>query len=351
MEENIKLTIKTNGIFKILQPVFEDDELFDSELLEEKVISLINDGERNIIIDLSKVDYLYSDSINTFIELNHRIINVWGRIALYSPNENLLKILERSGIEKFLNIYPNEKEVENATKKIIEQTSSLNTKDIKNYKPEEEKKTSQQKNNALSIQQPVQNSSKDLILFEIQSFKDSLNSFCKDVLDPLIKKITGIEEKLLSETNITQKTSEEVPLNITLPEDDSTEEASLKSDLPEDNSTEEAPMNTDLQEDESAEEAPLNTDLQEDESVEEAPMKTDLQEDELFEDDPQKTDIQEDKSVEGDQTDDEQNDIQRIILDEKPDFTNLQIEENTLVDSDKKMSSDENEEFYLEDNI
>ena len=68
MEENIKLTIKTNGIFKILQPVFEDDELFDSELLEEKVISLINEGERYIIFDLSNVDYLYSDSINIFIE-------------------------------------------------------------------------------------------------------------------------------------------------------------------------------------------------------------------------------------------------------------------------------------------
>lgn len=58
-----------------------------------------------------------------------------------------------------------------------------------------------------------------MALFEIQSFKDSLETFRKHVLDPIIKKISRIEEKLLSDTHTPQETPEEMYTTHTLPED------------------------------------------------------------------------------------------------------------------------------------
>lgn len=123
--------------------MIENDELFDPNLLEQTVVSLIGEGKRNFAINLSNVDYLYSDSINKFINLNHRVLNVYGRLALLAPGTHLMQILQRAGIQNFLRIYSNEDDLIKASEEIIEQTTALNIKDVKAHVPEEKEPLSE----------------------------------------------------------------------------------------------------------------------------------------------------------------------------------------------------------------
>ncbi len=117
----------------------EGDELFDANMLEQKVSSLIERGKRNFAINLAKVDYLYSDSINKFINLNHKVLNVYGRLALLSPSGQVQQILQRAGIQNFLKIYGSFEELKRASDEIISQTSSINVQDVQQYTQQPEK--------------------------------------------------------------------------------------------------------------------------------------------------------------------------------------------------------------------
>jgi len=111
--------------------------------LEQSLISLIEQGKRNFAINLASVDYLYSDSINKFINLNHKVLNVYGRLALLAPNASLTQILQRAGIQNFLKIYKNEEELKKSSEDIIQQTSTFSVKDIQSFKPAEQKPVSE----------------------------------------------------------------------------------------------------------------------------------------------------------------------------------------------------------------
>ncbi len=56
---------RTIEMFEIAEPVLEGDEVFDSGLLKQTIDALIASGRRNIVIDLSQLDYIYSDAIPT----------------------------------------------------------------------------------------------------------------------------------------------------------------------------------------------------------------------------------------------------------------------------------------------
>jgi anti-anti-sigma regulatory factor len=100
-------------------------------LLEEAIVALINQGKRNYAIDLSALDYLYSDSMNKFFAINRRILDVNGRLALLSPRKEVRAILDKSGIANFLKIYENENELAQSSQEIIKQTVSINIHDLK----------------------------------------------------------------------------------------------------------------------------------------------------------------------------------------------------------------------------
>ena len=105
-------------------------------MIEQKIDSMIGEGKRNFAINLESVDYLYSDSINKFINLNHRILNVYGRLALLSPGTQVSQILKRAGVQNFLKIYPSSEDLRQASDEIIQQTTALNINEIKKMQPE-----------------------------------------------------------------------------------------------------------------------------------------------------------------------------------------------------------------------
>jgi anti-anti-sigma factor len=91
--------------------VLEGDEVFDSNLLKQTMESMIAAGRRNISVDLSQLDYLYSDAINALVVMNKRMLDVFGRLSLLAPQPPVMEILKKGGIQNILKIFTNENEI------------------------------------------------------------------------------------------------------------------------------------------------------------------------------------------------------------------------------------------------
>jgi anti-anti-sigma factor len=129
----IKFRARVSGIFEIIQPSLEKGEVFDSNLLKDTLNSYIAEGKRNFAIDLSPLDYIYSDAINVILALNRRILDVSGRLSLLSPNPEVRSILERTGLHNILKIYETETDLLRSSEDIILQTTRFNLSDLKSY--------------------------------------------------------------------------------------------------------------------------------------------------------------------------------------------------------------------------
>ncbi len=107
--------------------------MFDSTLLKNMINSLIAEGKRNFAIDLTPLDYIYSDAINVILALNRRILDVSGRLSLMGPSPEVRQILERTGIQNILKIYETETDLLKSSEDIILQTTRYNLSDLQSY--------------------------------------------------------------------------------------------------------------------------------------------------------------------------------------------------------------------------
>jgi anti-anti-sigma factor len=110
--------------------VAEKGEVFDSTLLKNMINSLIAEGKRNFAIDLSPLDYIYSDAINVILALNRRILDVSGRLSIMGPIPEVRQILERTGLHNILKIFDTEAELLKSSEDIILQTTRYNVADL-----------------------------------------------------------------------------------------------------------------------------------------------------------------------------------------------------------------------------
>jgi anti-anti-sigma factor len=110
-EVSINFRTRVVGIFEVVEPVLEGDEVFDSNLLKQTMESMIAAGRRNISLDLSQLDYLYSDTINALVVMNKRMLDVFGRLSLLAPQPSVMEILKKGGIQNILKIFTDENEI------------------------------------------------------------------------------------------------------------------------------------------------------------------------------------------------------------------------------------------------
>lgn len=108
----------------------EENEVFDSSLLKEQINALIASGKRNFAIDMSPLDYVYSDTINMLMVMNKRVLDVTGRLSLMAPQPEVTQILKRAGIHNILRIFETETELIKSSEDMILQTTGLQPSDV-----------------------------------------------------------------------------------------------------------------------------------------------------------------------------------------------------------------------------
>jgi anti-anti-sigma factor len=104
--ETIVEKLKDYTIYRIredLQP------LYDYKTVHRGLTKLVDDGHKNIAVDLSQVKYMYSDVATAFISAQNRIKDQ-GSFCLFGLNAEVRDTMEMLGLEDFIKVYHDEED-------------------------------------------------------------------------------------------------------------------------------------------------------------------------------------------------------------------------------------------------
>jgi anti-sigma B factor antagonist len=79
-------------------------------VLEKKIIDLIDNNVVNILVDCSKLDYVSSSGLRILLMALKKIASAKGKFVLCSLQENIAEIFEISGFTSIFEIFPGRSE-------------------------------------------------------------------------------------------------------------------------------------------------------------------------------------------------------------------------------------------------
>lgn len=81
---------------------------YNSPKLREKMVSLIDEGHSNLVINMTGVDYIDSTGLGTLVGGLKRASEKNGAIKIICPNEQIYKVFSITGLVKVFSIFDNE---------------------------------------------------------------------------------------------------------------------------------------------------------------------------------------------------------------------------------------------------
>ncbi len=104
---------KCVGLFLVLPAPLNPIGAFDAEVFKEKFHSLVTERTyaKYIAVDLSGLDFVYSDAYNAFLQFHQELLKRNGTFAVLVNRESLAKSLRKVGLERFIRIFSNLTEI------------------------------------------------------------------------------------------------------------------------------------------------------------------------------------------------------------------------------------------------
>lgn len=81
-------------------------DLYTAPRFKDDLVGIINEGARDVIIDLAKVTFIDSTALGVIISGVKRLHEVGGRLFIVAATRPVAKILAITGLDKVLSIYP-----------------------------------------------------------------------------------------------------------------------------------------------------------------------------------------------------------------------------------------------------
>ena len=111
----LKLEVETTETHAIASPVGRIDAM-TSPGLQEDVDSLIDDGAKRLVMNLSNVPFVSSAGLRVFIHAAKRLM-ADGKFVVCGINENVMQVFELAGFDRLMTIVDS---VEEAVQKVNE---------------------------------------------------------------------------------------------------------------------------------------------------------------------------------------------------------------------------------------
>ncbi|MCB1111869.1 MAG: STAS domain-containing protein [Chlamydiales bacterium] len=77
---------------------------------EKKVFDCINNGQHNLLLDFTEVDYLSSAGMRMLLSTTKKLKTLSGKLVVSNVNTNVMDVLKMSGFDHVLEISPNEED-------------------------------------------------------------------------------------------------------------------------------------------------------------------------------------------------------------------------------------------------
>lgn len=89
-------------------PVIElegEVDVYTAPQLKQQMISLLESGAKQMVVDLTKVEYFDSTALGVLIGGLKRIRERDGNLSLICPNPRIRRVFEITGLDKIFDIY------------------------------------------------------------------------------------------------------------------------------------------------------------------------------------------------------------------------------------------------------
>lgn len=108
---------KKVGIFILLPAPLNPIGAFDAELFKANFRAQLASSSKVkfVAVDLSGIDFVYSDAYNAFMQFHQELLKRKGTFAVIANKESLAKSLKKVGLERFIRIFKNEAEMADYT--------------------------------------------------------------------------------------------------------------------------------------------------------------------------------------------------------------------------------------------
>ena len=102
---DLSLVTRTQGERTVVEVGGEID-VYTAPQLRERVVELVADGQVDLVLDLSGVEFLDSTGLGVLVGALNRVRAQDGSLALVLTQERILKIFEITGLRKVFPIFP-----------------------------------------------------------------------------------------------------------------------------------------------------------------------------------------------------------------------------------------------------
>jgi anti-sigma B factor antagonist len=100
---DIEITIFKEDDYSIVNVAGKIDAI-TSEQLEDKLLGIIEDGEKKIILDLAETEYISSAGLRVLIVVTKYLYES-GSFCICNASDNVQEIIEMAGFNAFMTLY------------------------------------------------------------------------------------------------------------------------------------------------------------------------------------------------------------------------------------------------------
>src|SRR5215475_4941292 len=101
----LSLSTRTVAGYLVLEVAGEID-VYTAPQLRERLISLVDGGARQVVVDLGRVEFLDSTGLGVLVGALKRLRGAGGELFLVCGQERLLKIFRITGLDRVFTLYP-----------------------------------------------------------------------------------------------------------------------------------------------------------------------------------------------------------------------------------------------------
>lgn len=107
---NMRVNSRTPEDTTCLMHIEGEVDVYTAPQLKQDIVEIAERGVKNLIVNLSKVEYLDSTGLGVLIGGLKRLREAEGNLVLVGPGMRILRIFEITGLDKIFDIYPTEEE-------------------------------------------------------------------------------------------------------------------------------------------------------------------------------------------------------------------------------------------------
>lgn len=100
----LSLSTRTVAGHKVLEVGGEID-VYTAPQLREHLIAMVEGGDRQVVVDLGRVEFLDSTGLGVLVGALKRLRGVDGELSLVCAQERLLKIFRITGLDRVFTLY------------------------------------------------------------------------------------------------------------------------------------------------------------------------------------------------------------------------------------------------------